>query len=264
MKQPTIIHELYNGQIKIEFRPNPFHTYKLLGENTKLTSVTSVTGLIGFPRDVAMRWAIGLAKDHISSFLAERGDMIDKAELTGVVQEAMAQYTVKRDEAASKGELVHAYAESYAQAKIRGQAMPVIGEDLPDEVISGINGFLDFINQHKVKFLEVERLVYSRKWGYAGLFDALIEIDGKKILADWKTSSGRYPEMNAQVAAYRAAYEEEMGVTLDGSMIVRFDKESGAFEAHDIGATHDQDAALFQALLFTKNRIKQIEYEAKN
>jgi hypothetical protein len=53
-KQPTTIHRLYGGQVEIEFRENPYHTYTLLGEKKRLTSVTSVTGLIDFPKVVAM------------------------------------------------------------------------------------------------------------------------------------------------------------------------------------------------------------------
>lgn len=256
---PTTIHRLYNGEIEIEFRENPYHTYKLLGTNERLTSVTSITGIIDFPKDVAMRWAIGLADEHLTSFLVEREGLIDKTELQKVIVDALSKYTTKRDEAASNGSLVHAWAESYARAKLHGEAMPGIGEDLPDQVVAGINGFLDWVNVHKIKFLEVERLVYSKRLGYSGLFDALVLIEGKKILVDYKTSKDIYPGMHAQLAAYRNAYEEEMG-QIDGSLIVRFDKETGIFDPHDIDDdSYWKDLAMFEGLLVTKTRLKEIE-----
>lgn len=257
-KQPTTIHKLYGGSVEIEFRENPYHTYTLLHEKKRLTSVTSVTGLIGFPKEVAMRWAIGLAQDRLALFLAERDGLVDKTELQGVITEALGLYCAKREKAADVGTLIHAWAESYARAKLEGGAMPDIGGDLPDQVVAGINGFLDFVNGRKVKFLEVERLVYSKEYGYAGLFDAVLEMGGKRYLADWKSSKGVYPEMYAQVAAYRAAYEEECG-PVDGSLIVRFGKDDGSFEVLDTTDSYVRDSIMFHGLLATKERMKEIE-----
>jgi len=257
-KQPTVIHKLYGGEVEIEFRENPYHTYKLLSTGQKLLSVTSITGIIDFPKDVAMRWAIGLAKDRLAGYLAEREDLIDKKELETVISEALALYCSKREEAASNGLLVHAWVESYARAKMEDSPMPSIGEDLSDQVIAGINGFLDFVNSRNVKFLEVERLVYSKTYDYCGLFDALVEIDGKKYVVDWKTSKAIYPGMLAQVAAYRHAFQEETGESVD-TLIVRFDKDTGEFEYKDISSSYEDDLAMFIALVTTKKRIKEIE-----
>lgn len=257
-KQPTVIHKLYGGDVEIEFRENPYHTYKLISTGQKLLSVTSITGIIDFPKEIAMRWAIGLAKDRLAEYLAEREDVVDKQELEAVISEALALYCSKRDEAASNGSLVHAWAESYARSKIENAPMPSIGEDLPDQVIAGINGFLDFVNSRNVKFLEVERLVYSKEYDYCGLFDALVEIDGKKYVVDWKTSKAIYPGMLAQVAAYRHAFQEETSEMV-GTLIVRFDKETGEFEYKDISESYESDFAMFTGLVVTKKRIKEIE-----
>ena len=257
MKQPTTIHKLYNGNVEIEYKENPYHTYTLLPEKRRLTSVTSITSLIGFPKEIAMPWAIGLAREHLNAYLAEREDVIDKKELQGVIAEALSLYSKRRVEAADTGSLIHAYAESYAQSKIDGTPPPTIGNDLPDAVMNGINGFLDFVNKNNVKFLEVERLVYSMKLGYVGLFDALIEIDGKRMLTDWKSSKEIYPEMNLQLAAYRNAYEEEM-YAVDGSLIIRFGKDDGSFEVKDVSDSYYEDVVAFEGLLTVKNRIKKL------
>lgn len=261
-KQPTTIHQLYGGQVQIEFRENPFHTYKLLGTNERLLSVTGVTGILDKSR-VLIQWALGLAKDHTLGFLNDRGDMVDQTELRAILEEAFKKHTQIKTEAADVGTLIHAYAEAFATAKMDGTSLPPIGDDLPDQVISGINGFLDWFKAHDIKFLEVERLVYSKSLGYAGLFDALIRIDGKLMLADWKSSKGVYAEFFPQIAAYRMAYEEEMGVKLDGSLIVKFGKEDGSFEVKDISASHEADAEMFKGLLVAKNRLKEIEKELK-
>jgi hypothetical protein len=254
---PKIITKsLYNGAVKLNFYPSS-HRYKVEGEKEWLTSVTSVTGLVGFPKEIAMKWAIGLADTHLKEYLNDREGLIDKSELQNVIAEALSLYTVRRAEAADVGTLIHSYAEAFARAKMEGTPPPLIGDDLPEQVLNGINGFLDWYNAHNVKFLDVERLVYSRSMNYAGLFDALIEIDGKQMLTDWKSSNAVYPEMNFQLAAYRSAYEEEMSA-VNGSLIIRFGKDDGSFEVKDISDSYFFDVMAFQGLLKVKNRLKEL------
>jgi hypothetical protein len=62
---------------------------------------------------------------------------------------------------------------------------------------------------YKPVILENEITVTSKKLGYKGTLDLLVEIDGKKKLVDLKTGKGIYESVELQASAYRQAYEEE-------------------------------------------------------
>ena len=93
---------------------------------------------------------------------------------------------------------------------------------------------------HKVEPIATEFKIFSRKHMYAGTCDLDAVIDGERCIVDFKTSSGIYPEMLLQTAAYQFARAEELyGGELwgdqpnkyDARWIVRFDKKTGKFEA---------------------------------
>lgn len=94
------------------------------------------------------------------------------------------------------------------------------------EVQKSFNAFVKWYRSlPNVKPLGVEQIVFSRKYDVAGTFDCLLEIDGKVVLCDLKTTNisrdaplGVYPEMYLQLGAYAQAYIEERGprVYLDG------------------------------------------------
>lgn len=50
------------------------------------------------------------------------------------------------------------------------------------------------------------------------------------VLADWKTSSKIYPEMQLQLAAYAQAYFEQTGQKADLGLIVHVSKEKPDFK----------------------------------
>lgn len=97
-----------------------------------------------------------------------------------------------------------------------------------------------------------EHMVYSLTHGYAGSMDALGWRDQTVIALDWKTSSGTYPEMAMQVAAYAKAYEEREQRTVNEAWVIRFSKtppkegESG-FEAKQVRDINASFAAFMAA-----------------
>lgn len=50
----------------------------------------------------------------------------------------------------------------------------------------------------------------------AGTLDRYVEIDGKKLILDIKTSNAIYPSYWLQVAAYRRLFERKSGINIDG------------------------------------------------
>jgi len=250
-------HSLYGGEVKIDFFPTS-HRYKLAGGRTYLISATACTGVIDKSRFL-IPWAVNLAGTFLRQFIENaQNTQFTAEELLPVIEEALKQHTVKKEEAGSVGDLIHAWAESFAKSQIEGSPMPDISEDLDERVINGINAFLDWYNCHKVKFLHAEKVLYSKKHGFVGTADAVAEVDGRKLLLDYKSGKGLYNEFYYQVAGYRLAYEEEYG-KLDGSMILHFDKETGNFTAKDISdEEYNLNYPVFLACLAIKQREKEL------
>lgn len=254
--------QLYNGEVVVDFYPAS-HRYKLQGEKTYLISATGATGMIDKSR-VLIPWAVGLTTQHLRAYLEQATSPTFTAdELLPVIDEAGRQHQIKKETAATAGSAVHKFAELYAQAKINSTPTPEIPEDESEQVINGIMAFLDWYSGNKVKFLETERLVYSRQYGFVGILDVVAEVNGSKILLDYKTAKGIYTEMHYQLAGYRGAYDEEMdyikGDKLQGGMILHFNKETGEFATKTFDyEDHLKDYDTFLACLKVKQREKEL------
>jgi hypothetical protein len=126
---------------------------------------------------------------------------------------------VRKEEAATIGDQAHGWIEKY----IKGEK-----PEMPDDpkVLIAINGFLDWVDKHNVKFLSSERVVYSKKHDYIGKMDIEAKVNGKLCLVDIKTSNSLYNDYCLQTAAYVKADEEEGNRKYSGRWLVRVSKES--------------------------------------
>ena len=69
--------------------------------------------------------------------------------------------------------------------------------------------FFQWVSDYNPTFLERETTVTSKKFGYKGTLDLIVEVDGKKLLVDLKTGKYVYETVELQTSAYKEAYEEE-------------------------------------------------------
>jgi hypothetical protein len=103
----------------------------------------------------------------------------------------------QRDAAADRGSLVHAVAE----ARALGQEPTV-----PDKLEGYVSAWSQWASDFNVTFLASEVTVYSRRLGYAGTLDAIVETPSLgKIIVDYKTGKAIYPDVAKQLTAYRWA-----------------------------------------------------------
>jgi len=248
--------KMYNDKVIIEFFPDS-HRYKKQGEKQYIPSVTTITGIIDKSRQL-IYWAVNLTKNYLLDKY-NSGETID----IETIYEACDQYNKKRDDAASIGTQVHDWAEKFSIAIRNSEPIPEINKDFDDRVVMGINGFLDWVEESKVKFIEAEKLVYSEKYNYCGLADAIVEINGKKILVDYKTGKDIYSGMHYQVSAYVNAYNEEHEDKIQSAIIVHFNKETGVFKKKEIsGKEVLLNMETFVSCLNIINREKQLKLEA--
>lgn len=204
------------------------HQYKLVVGDKKsdwqtIDSVSRICGIVD-KSDALLIWASRLCSDYLLSLPVN-------ARSDEEVKRAVNIHREKKEEAANIGTLAHAWAEAYI--KNWDISFP---ED--QQVINAVNGFLDWTNQHKIEWLASERFVYSNKYNFVGICDAIAMIDGKRYLVDFKTSNRiRKLEYGMQTAAYSYAFFEETGQEIQWVIVARFSKDDVdvPFEVFEIG-----------------------------
>lgn len=254
----TMLHD--NGEKdELVFSPKEGGRNRYLLNGKSVTGVTTILNKESKPQ--VTEWAIKLAYE----------DCLTKSKTQ--IEEVLANkdWASKRKSGSAMdiGTQAHAWVEEYAKAHIRGTAIPPLPED--KELHQILQPFVDWCNGRKpvaakknsydknsvsiapmdhVKFIESEMTTVHKDFHYAGTFDMLIEIDGKKYMADFKTSSGIYGRSYfAQCAAYAKAWQR-MGYDMDiaGSVIIRSGKAGNDLEVVS-SYTFDKDFMYFLSCL---------------
>jgi hypothetical protein len=196
---------IYGGLYQVLFKNNS-HRYFIDGEpkpgvTTIMSKVIAKPQLMLWPLDMAMRYLTSLLPGHIT---------------TNDLEEAQKAHLKRRDAGGQTGTIVHGYAEDLLSGR------PFSLADESEEVVRAMEAFRSWHDSVKPRVIEVERVVYSRAFDYAGTLDSILEIDGKVYLCDLKTSNasreapnGVYADNFIQLGAYLGAYEEERSFELD-------------------------------------------------
>jgi hypothetical protein len=217
-------------------------------QGNKVQSVTYYTGVID-KSSALIGWAVKLYRQYLESKL-ESGAVITGEEIA----EGAKQHRIKKEEAADIGTRVHELVNKWIKTKKSDLA-----EDEDEKVINGFQAFLKFQAEHKFKWLESEKVVYSPKHNYAGVLDA-VALDGekRKVLVDFKSTNGLYNEYAFQAAAYQQAFEEMTKQKLAYRIVIKFGKETGDFEFREY---HDnkKDIDTFLACKRIKDRLGEME-----
>lgn len=231
---------VYGGELSFD---EDAHAYKFNG--VCVPGVTSILGVIGKP--ALIPWAAGCASDHWLKEAVKRG----RTDYEIIYKEAKSAHRKKAKDAADIGTNIHDYAECFFKEK-------TLPELLTDQAKRGAEAFHKWIDSHHVKIKASERMVFSQNYFYAGTCDFVAEIDGILGVGDIKTSSGIYPEMRFQTAAYQQALEEEKGIKFPVRWIIRFCKKTGEFEAKSF-YNFDLDFHGFNSALMLHKTLQKIE-----
>jgi hypothetical protein len=131
-----------------------------------------------------------------------------------------------RDEAADRGKRIHDFLEAIFDAK-EHLAKHIMETDDEGVLMSKIQeNAAKWVMDEDVKAVEVEKMVVSKKHGYAGTCDLIVTMKNHKggppVLAvvDWKTGGGVYDTHKLQMAAYAKAYEEMTGSAVDIAFVM--------------------------------------------
>jgi len=254
MEEITKTIKLYKGTVPIKFITDYADKHEYYNEKEeRLKGVTYFTGVIDKSRPLIM-WAVGLSRDFLFKLL-DQGKTIS----IDHILEASKQHTKVKEEAADTGKQIHAWISRWINKEKKN--------DIPDDpkVRAGITAFMEYQSVHKIKWLESERIVYSKKYGYVGTADAIGKIGKDLILFDFKSSKpstyspdGIYPEHAIQTAGYLLAYEEEMKKKIAYRIIITLNKETGAFRFREF-KDNKKDMEAFLCCLTLRRRIDQIK-----
>lgn len=213
--------KIYGGQLTFD---DDAHVYQFNG--TPIAGVTSILKTINKP--ALIQWSATTAANFVKDHWHEG---MGKNDIELLCREAARAHNKVRDTAAGIGTEVH----SFVEASLKGQPLPKITSEA---AFQACNAFMNWRQQHTIKSLANEQILFSKNWWYAGTADILAMVDGKLTLADIKTSSGIYPEMFMQVGAYTNALEEmRPDLKIEQWMIVRLDKKTGQLEVGSMPRT---------------------------
>ena len=238
--------ELYKGEVTMRFYPVK-HGYKIHNEKPWLIGVTTACGMKDKSRPLLI-WASRLIRDYLFKLIGE-GVQITQKEVLSAVD----SHEFTKNEAADIGKEIHKWIEDYI---VSGEKPPT-PED--ERVRLGVIAFLQWKKENDVEFLEIEKVIYSKKYGYVGTLDAIANVNGVPTLIDFKSSKGIYLSHRYQTAAYLKAWNEEHQTSIKNRMILRLGKFDGDFQAESFDDFEqlELDFKCFLACLLLKQHDKR-------
>lgn len=175
-----------------------------------------------------MLWPLNMATKYIreNAYWNEVAGAFEVTEL--ILGDAQKAHIKRRDAGADTGTQVHALVEKRLSQNVPFQPSEIAL--LTSEVALALGAFEVWMEKAKPNTIAVEQIVFSEEYGYAGMYDSLLEIDDKVYLCDLKTTNssrtapdGIYPENFIQLGAYYLAYEEQRQYELsnDGYTVLK-------------------------------------------
>lgn len=254
MASVIIERALYNGQYNLVHNPNARGRAPryLVNGVTKPKGVTTILGQT-LSKDL-MQWAV----DCMVEYLTAKVPVITAGDLA----EGAKEYTRRRDSGASTGTEAHALVEQF----LKRETVSLSGAS--EEANNAYRAFVDWFTEVSPTVINVEEVVYSAEYDYAGTYDAMMEINGKVYLTDLKTTNasrkapnGVYAEYFIQLGAYAAAHEEQRKFEeanggsklpkVEGLMVISA-KKNGKFDLvtnDELGLSVDYCGDLFKQIV---------------
>lgn len=120
-----------------------------------------------------------------------------------------------RDEAGRRGSVVHKLTELYDAGEEVHLVNPNGSIDYKLNEWAMFERYVEFRRRFQFVTDSIELNIISKELGYAGTIDRVIDMYGKKILLDIKTSNAIYPSYWLQLAAYRSLLMNTVGKKVD-------------------------------------------------
>jgi hypothetical protein len=204
------------------------HTIYRLTDGSKVVGVTTLIGAF-VPKPALYRWYYKQGCEGKDPF-----KMLDQAGTIGTIAHYLIECHLKR----IKPELA-----DYSKNDI-------------EKAENAFVAYLEFEKQNNIEVIANELQLASEKYLYGGTCDLIAKVNGITTLMDFKTSSGLWPDMRIQLAAYKNLLIEH-GYDIQQVHLLRIDKETGEFHHHKL-ENLDSEWELFKLFLQAyplKNKI---------
>lgn len=236
--------------------------------NEKYWSVTTIIGG-GVPKPALLPWGIKSVaegavreRDVIAAMLAQcdTPDVCGKGEFCPQCDQTIRYLKgipyAHRDRAADLGTYIHNAAEAY----VLGKPFP----KWPPLVLPRMRAFEQFLHDYEPSYEAAEASVYNRTQRYAGTLDAILRIQGRRLIGDTKSGKGVYPEVGLQLAAYRYAEfiagadgSEQPMPEVDGGVVLHL--TDGGYELIEVRC----DQEVFRSFLYAREVFRWQEELSK-
>lgn len=248
------ITNLYNGAVTLGFNAAT-HRYRITDGDkvVRCPSVTTVVSVIDKP--ALVQWAANKANEVWLANI-KPGESYGEILLGVIAQAAARAHREIKEEAAAIGTQVHQALE----AILKGAEEVNQGGLQAEQVRSRVSSASQWLTEHRVEPIHIERRVYSRRLRVSGTLDLIALVDGIPSLLDYKTSKGIWSTMWLQTAAYCKMYEEETGERITRRYLLHINKEDGVVTPHLqwSRASLEKDFRAFRAALVIYNRLKEL------
>ena len=154
------------------------------------------------------------------------------------------------EEGRARGTEVHAICESFDNGVLKIETI--------DERLAGYTkAWLTFCKDFKPSWVEIEKMLFSKTWGYCGRLDRVGIINGKANLLDIKTSEMKIPSNAIQSALYQIAYEEMKGVRIKERKVIHLSAD-GKYKIEEHNNKSDLSYAISAVQVYKwKRQYKQ-------
>ena len=232
------------------------HQYSHNGEF--VPAVTSVLSTTIAKQQFLMPWVVKMGAE----WFKDNSEAFSQAEISieDMVNGIKRAYKKRSVGAINVGRAGHEWCEQAILWKLGNAEVPSMPSD--EQAVNAINAFREWVKQKDVEWLAAEQRVYSRTHNYAGTVDAVARVNGEFTVIDFKTSTRIYEEYYLQVAAYSKCVEDIYGEPVDAAYILRFDKDSGKFDA-DKSDNIDVDFITFCGLLVGYRGLTKLRSRGK-
>jgi hypothetical protein len=263
-------HKLYGGRLTIKFdgRRHVYTCEEMRCADGSALMIAGVTSILKrLSKEGLIPWAANMAAEYFKASLLAGYDETNPeeqitfsvAEVNEIANDARKAYAKKAKGAADVGKLVHSYAEAFFKGdKSPAPPKKILTSQERAQYDNGVAAFHKWWKDNDVEVISSERVLFSERWLYCGTTDLTARINGRKGVYDIKTSSGLYPDMAIQIAAYRIALEEEDGEAYPWGGLIHLDKVTGSYSMR-MFPRNKQDEDCFLALREADEIMKRIE-----
>lgn len=112
--------------------------------------------------------------------------------------------------------------------------LAIYPEDVYEKGQTALLNFIQWAETVHFTVLETECAYTSEEYQFGGKIDCVASVNDRRVILDWKSGSGVYPNMWIQGEAYRHLWDEcrPDEPIEDGIYILRIDKETVGFDWH--------------------------------